>query len=413
MKNNQFFSFVLLLASLSLSCSFLTSGGTDSSRDLPTVDFVSPAEPLNVTVQLDETSTISGSVSPEGGAMSLTGGDGAVFTLEVPAGALDAETVITMTAVKSIEGAPLDDGKVAAVQLEPSGLFFNELVTLTIVPAQEIPIEKQIIFGYEGSGQDYHLAVVDSKSREIKIMLMEFSGAGVGSGGDKEWAANLQVQASTASTRLWQKFGEFSQLERQEKLLETSPQDNSKFAEKLKATLDQFEDQVVQKEMVAAELDCKFAEQAVKDLLYLGRMRQLAFSMETPGFNDKLGKLSKIMQECRKGYTVFGESNHVSFSGQICGLDKPFTIEAAFPGGGSAVTTFTPNTVLAGVTSVTGGGGECVQTGQGEYTVTINEDGNGIIQWTTTDILTCPNINQTQSGSFSLPLQLAPELACP
>jgi len=52
------------------------------------------------------------------------------------------------------------------------------------------------MFAYEGSGQDYHLAVVDPKSKDIKIKLMNFSGAGVGSGSDATWAANLRVQAS-------------------------------------------------------------------------------------------------------------------------------------------------------------------------------------------------------------------------
>lgn len=141
--------------------------------------------------------------------MSLTAADGSKFTLEVPAKALDADTTITMTAVKSIDGAPLDNNTPTAVQLEPSGLFFKEMVTPTILPAKEIPIKNQIIFGYEGNGQDYHLAVVDPKGKDIKIKLMRFSGAGVGSGSDTAWAANLQIQASKAATRLLQKYGDY------------------------------------------------------------------------------------------------------------------------------------------------------------------------------------------------------------
>ena len=413
MKNMKLVSLVLVFILMSISCEVFTPTSSKSSGNTPVIDFVTPADPLNVTVTLDESSTASAMISSNGGSLSLTAADGSVYTLEIPAKALDADTLITMTAVKSMDGAPLDSGDVAAVQLEPSGLFFNEILTLTITPAKDIPIKNQVAFGYEGNGQDYHLAGVDPQSKDIKIKLMQFSGAGVGSGGDKEWSANLQIQASNASTRLWQKFGEFSQLERQKALLETSPQDNSEFAEQLKSTLDQFEDQVVLKEMVAAELDCKLAEQAVKDLLYLGRIRQIAFSMETPGFNEKLAKLAKIIEGCTKAYSVSGNSNGVSFSGTICGLDKPFVIDATFPGGGSAKTTFTPNTVVEGATTVTGGGADCVQTGEGKYTVSINEDGNGTIQWTTTDTLTCPNINNTQTGSFTLPLQLATDLSCP
>ncbi len=166
------------------------------------VDFTTPAEPLNVTVALDDKVTTSKNISTDGGSLSLTAADGTEFTLDIPPKALDAQTNISMTSVTSIEGAPLDDGSALAVQLEPSGLFFNELVTLTILPGKEIPPKNQIIFGFEGSGQDYHLAVVDPKSKEIQIKLIEFSGAGVGSGSDAQWAANLAIQASNSRTRL-------------------------------------------------------------------------------------------------------------------------------------------------------------------------------------------------------------------
>ena len=162
MKNMKPVLLVLMLLAVSISCRLFTRTSSDHA---PAVDFGKPAKPLNVSMQLDKTHTASGKVLPTGGSLSLTAADGSVFTLEVPAKALDADTMITMTAVKSIIGAPLADGTLAAVQLEPSGLLFKEIVTLTILPAKEIPINKQIIFGYEGSGEDYHLAVVGSKKQ--------------------------------------------------------------------------------------------------------------------------------------------------------------------------------------------------------------------------------------------------------
>ena len=412
MKNRKLLAFLIIFVMVSLSCNFLFPTTSNNNTNSPIVDFEAPAEPLNVTVQLDDASTSSGKITSKGGVMSLAAGDGTVFTLEVPANALETDTVITLTAVKSITGAPLSSGAIAAVQLEPSGLFFNEIVTLTIVPAQEIPIESQIIFGYEGSGQDYHLAVVDPSSREIKIMLMEFSGAGVGSGGDKERASNLQNQATEASTRLWQEFGEFSQLERQKTLLETSPQDNSEFADQLKSTLDQFEDQVVLKEIAAAELDCTLAEQAIKDLLYLGRIRQLAFSMETPGFNEKLAKLVKIMEECKKSYIVSGSSTGVTYTGEICSLNKPFVLNGTFPGGYETLS-FTPSSATGGVVAESGESGGCTNSGGGSYTVTLNEQGSGELLWTDTIKSSCPPYTVTKTLSFSLPLSPAPDLSCP
>lgn len=419
MKNQKVAISILIFVLVSLSCNLLIPDGPKNTGNAPVVDFATAAEPLNVTVQLDESYSASGVFSPNGSSMSLTAGDGTVFTLDVPPGALKADTAITMTAVKSIEGAPLSSGAVSAVQLEPSGLFFNELVTLTIVPAQEIPINEQIIFGYEGNGQDYHLAVVDPKSKDIKIKLMEFSGAGVGSGPDSAWAANLQIQGNDTRVRLIQKIGALLQPERLAQLL--GDEGNPEIWNDVKSISDQYYDQVIQKEMAAAELDCQYARRAIQDLLSLERQNQLlglradSNGEIIPIVNDlwgKIEKLEKIGIECRKSYLVSGESNDVSFSGEICGLDKPFVIDATFPGG-SARTTFTPITVVDGTTTMTGGGGECVQVGEGTYTLMINEDGNGTIQWTTDDTLTCPQINNTRTTSFTLPLQLDPDLSCP
>ena len=146
------------------------------------VDFSSPGDPLNVQVTLAEDEKTSATITPEGGELSLTTKDGSVYTLEVPPKALEYDVPITMTAVSSLQGAPLDGDEVFVVQLEPSGLLFNEILTLTITPSKEVPIDQQIIFGYEGNGQDYHLAPVDPTSKEIKIKLMGFSGFGMGNG---------------------------------------------------------------------------------------------------------------------------------------------------------------------------------------------------------------------------------------
>jgi hypothetical protein len=210
----------IILIAASLACKSLMPGKTAETTSGPTVDFTTPGKSLDVKVQLDKKHTTSSMVSPSGGTVSLTSADGSKFVLDVPANALGTETEITMTAVKTMDGAPLDSNKPTAVQLEPSGQFFKEMLTLTIVPAKEIPIDDQIIFGYEGDGKDYHLAPVDPESKDVKIKLMEFSGAGVGSGSDAAWAVNLQIQAETARTRLNQKAGEITQTERMRALLD-------------------------------------------------------------------------------------------------------------------------------------------------------------------------------------------------
>jgi hypothetical protein len=423
MQKIKMTSFLVALGLIMAACQAASpsnSSGTNTSSSptaSPTqaVDFISPAEPLNVTVALDDKVTTSKKITTDGGSLSLKAKDGTVFTLDIPAKALDSETNITMTSVKSIEGAPLDDGSALAVQLEPSGLFFNEMVTLTILPGKEIPVKNQIIFGYEGFGQDYHLAVVDPKSKDIQIKLMQFSGAGVGSGSDSAWAANLQIQANGSRERLEQKLGTLTQIEHQNELLGSgSGNETPELYKELGSYLGQYVDQVVLKEMASAELDCQFARKAIHDLFVVENTYEMAGGTDyfVTDFLEKIDHLKKIGEECSKAYTVSGESNQVSFNGLICGLDKPFEIDATFPGGGSAKTNFKPKDAISGETIVTGGGGDCTQTGGGNYTVTINKDGNGILKWTTTDTLTCPNISQTRTGSFTLPLTLAPDATC-
>jgi hypothetical protein len=146
-----------------------------------------------------------------------------------------------LTAVKTLDGAPLDANTPAAVQLEPSGLLLKETATLTIIPGKEIPVRNQVIFGYEGKGKDYHLAPVDPKSKDVKVRLMQFSGAGMGSASDTAWAANLMIQANDAYIRLNHAMGRYTQADRNEVLSgrsEGDPDWQAKFAK----FMEQYED---------------------------------------------------------------------------------------------------------------------------------------------------------------------------
>jgi hypothetical protein len=277
--------------------------------------------------------------------------------------------------VKSITGAPLSSGAVAAVQLEPSGLFFNEFVTLTVIPAQEIPIENQIVFGYEGTGQDYHLAIIDPKSRAIKIKLLEFSGAGVGSGGDKEWAANLQHQANDSRVRLQNEVAKLLQPERLAQLLGEEP--NDQISSTLKSYMEKYYDQVVQKEMVAAELDCKYAEKAIQDLIGLERNNQLlglngvdANGEIIPIVDDlpgKIAKLEEIGKKCKAAYRIVGGLDDWQTDTAVCDIMQPFALT-------SPILTLNFSGGLSGTYSYSGG--PFGAAGNGSYTISL-PDGIG------------------------------------
>jgi hypothetical protein len=375
----------ILALVFTLSCSLFSGGGTTQPADkpvpiasveIPTVDFDAPSNPINVTVELDETNSTSGMFSTNGSVMSLTASDETVYTLEIPPGALDVDTAITMTLVKHMQGAPLS-GDVFAVQLEPSGLFLNEYATLTIQPVQEIPVNEQIIFGYEGTGLDYHLAIVDPKSPEIKIKLMGFSGAGVGRGGDAEWAASLKGMAENSRTRFVNKFGEVTQAERQRQLLgESDENTRSEFGKTVESLLDQFDDQVLQKEMAAAELDCRYAKKALHDLLFVERNRQLlGIEGKTVDFEGKFKKLKEMAEKCKKGYSASGSGDGITISGSICGtVDAPFTLNGTIEGG-SVTFNYSPASQKGGSVSYVGSGMGFSFSGSGTYQVSGSDDG--------------------------------------
>lgn len=394
-----------ILIVLSISCSRFMPGKSSGTAKAPAIDFTTPGKPLDVRVELDKKQTATGTITVAGGRVSLNASDGSKFTLDVPPNAVDADTTITMTAVKSLDGAPLDNNSPTAVQLEPSGLFFKEIATLTIVPGKEMPVDKQIIFGYEGDGKDYHLGVVDPKSKEVKIKLMQFSGAGVGSRSDSAWAANLMIQAADASTRLLQKLGEASQAERRAQF-GIDAQNDRAFSDILEQTLAQFYDQVVLKEIAAAELDCKNAEKASQDLILLERTRQLfdvypGQKIMTPGFSEKLERLNKLRQSCSAPYQIVGGAGSWQTNTRVCDIMKPFTLTGGgftmeFSGGLSGTFTFSGLFNAKGSGSYTislpdgigkpgtmNGGGSGTITGDKVYT------GSGTHKYTLTPIEPC------------------------
>lgn len=416
MKNAKLLLVILtLIIGLSLSCKFLKDKVSRTAAEAPKIDFITPAKSIDVKVELDKKQTSTESIGKSGGSVSLTAADGSKFTLEIPANALESEIPITMTAVRSIDGAPLESNTPTAVQLEPSGLVFNELATLTIVPAREIPLKNQIVFGYEGDGKDYHLAPVDPKSKEIKIKLFEFSGAGVASGSEATWAKHLLIEADGARNRLVHKLNIESRVER---IKELGYDDGEKMTgeELFKPFIDGFIEQVVMKEIAAADLDCKNALKAVQDLIFIERFQQMLGFVDsahpTPLYTREQPRLLEKARKCTKSYRVSGASNNVSFTGEICNINKPFSIDATFPGG-TAKTTFFPDGEGEGQTTVYDGGGSCKHSGGGDYTVILTNDGSGTLTWTTTDTIACPGVNQSRTATFTLPLQPASDLKCP
>jgi hypothetical protein len=153
--------------------------------------------------------------------------------------------------------------------------------------------------------------------------------------------------------------------------------------------MEKYYDQVIQKEMVAAELDCKYAEKAIQDLIGLERDNELlslngvdANGEIIPIVDDlpgKIAKLVKIGEKCYKKYSADGTWGAASLTGIIDSLNNPFTLAATAGGDGSC----NGEVVFSG--GSTGGEVSCSQTcagldfvGDGSYTIAITEDGGTI-----------------------------------
>ena len=210
--------------------------------------------------------------------------------------------------------------------------------------------------------------MIDPKSKEIKVKLMHFSGAGVGSGSDSAWAATLQLQADSAYTRLAQKLGELLQPERLKKLGDKDSFDANEAGEKALSLLDQFEEQVVLKEIAAAELDCKHAQKALQDLLYLGRLSQLLSAPLPDDFAEKVRRLREIAEKCKAStgggsYQIVGGLDDWQTNTSVCDIMKPFKLT----GGGF---TMELSGGLSGTYSYTG---PFDAHGTGTYTISLPE----------------------------------------
>ena len=400
MKNEKMalVALAFILAS-SLSCAFLKNRASGTLDHAPVIDFSTPSNGVNVRVVLDPKHSSSGKIGIAGGSVALTSADGSKFKLDVPANAIAEETAITLTAIKTIDGAPLDTNTPTAVQLEPSGLLFNEVLTLTIVPAKEIPIEKQVMFGYEGEGKDYHLMPVDHKSKEIKIRLTHFSAGGVGSASDIAWAANPAIQASAAASRLEHWAGQYTREERHKALLgqEEDPDWHAKF----KKAFDQYEDEVLRKEMAAAELDCRYARMALHHLIGNERNRALADIPEGKNAREDWAKLERLGKECKKpaAFQIVGGLDDFQTSTKVCDILQPFTLTGGgfrneFSGGFAGTYRFTGPFQSEGSGTYTislpeGLDKPGTMTGQGSGSVLGQFTGTGTEKYTLTPIAPC------------------------
>lgn len=205
----------------------------------------------------------------EGGTVKATASDGTTFELALPHGAVLDDTLIRMTPLADVKAA--GDGPVHAVKLEPDGLQFNVPVRLTITPSTPIPVENQVMFQANGSGDDVAAALVDVDSEPIVIIVEHFSVAGAAYA--KSQAAWLINHARERLDQLSHEVAEVLQAERRRQLLHGEEDPN--VWDEVERLFDVTQRDVLSYLRQAAALTCGATEAYVHGLLSLEHQREI------------------------------------------------------------------------------------------------------------------------------------------
>jgi hypothetical protein len=280
-------------APLSSSEGFWVNVGTSSGS---TSLFTAPANPLNLNLTLDATttsvSTLVTSVGPS--TLKTTATDGTIYQLDIPDGALSADTQITMIPVASVAKLPLSGGLGGAVKFEPEGLSFIKSATLTITPAVAIPAVNQIVFGFTGIGEDTIVAAPGA-GIPIQISVSHFSGAGVGNGTSSDKANILNSIATRVEARLESEVG--SVLTDKRNGLSTTDA-----MTRLVDLLTEYENSVVKNRITAAGASgasCANAQIALTTLRGYERQRGLLGLPQSGAWSRQEEALNNVKNSCR------------------------------------------------------------------------------------------------------------------
>lgn len=135
--------------------------------------------PRSIKVEIDKSRTQSAEITEAGGTVTVAGGQGIVYTLAIPEGALLKPTNISLTPVTEIKGLPFSDGFVASVHLEPEGLQLYDYAMLHVKVPAGFNRDRLTGFGYHGGGKEFHLRpLTDVGDAGFVLPIIHFSGYG-------------------------------------------------------------------------------------------------------------------------------------------------------------------------------------------------------------------------------------------
>jgi len=158
-------------------------GGADPGTDTPTVQAAPVGDPVVQTV------------GAGGGTVEATA-SGVKVRLSFPAGALAANTAITVTP------QALAAGEVASMKLAPGGVFFAKPVTVVLeYPAGKVPAAAASMRQHIGSTDSYIVTAVDASARTLTARLITFGGPSLDALANPASALAGRARALSAKTQ--------------------------------------------------------------------------------------------------------------------------------------------------------------------------------------------------------------------
>lgn len=240
---------------------------------------------INATVTPDTARAASADLPVTGGTLSVTGADGTVYTLEIPADALVEATRVTLTPVVSVAGLPIGGGgsgggTSVGVQLSPAGLQLVNAATLVITPAAAaaVPIERQLFIQWGSGGNDVAYIAPDPAAATVRLSVAQFSGVGMlrSAGFDVDTAALRTRIGGDAAARLASAVAELLMRDRARRHAGITDTQGALIAAALTGSLiDQFRRDVLTPRTAAAASGCAAATLAADTLTQLHQQRRL------------------------------------------------------------------------------------------------------------------------------------------
>lgn len=166
-----------------------------------------PVEPVSVSPTVEEGSTVSAAMTAaDGGRLELALPNGTMVSLDVPGGALESDTTVTMAPVTDVSGDPFGGGFVAGVRLGPDGLQLQKPALLTIRPAEPLAPALETPFAAADDGSGFHLHPVLVEPADPTFPLLHFTLVGLFQASDLQRTAQADRNAAEPQASLEQQI---------------------------------------------------------------------------------------------------------------------------------------------------------------------------------------------------------------